>query len=115
MKLIEIKLGNGDWRNIRPQLDEESYYLIKVVDKHFNHGRISYYCSRIEKAGWLHYQHESPDTLDRPHSWEYGAGSHSSSFESSSTTYFISEEIVGIWRIDDPDYYVTIAKAKLNE
>ena len=119
MKLVEVDLYDGDWRSIRPQLIEDAYYLIKEKDNHFNHGSIHFYASRISPAGWIHSREYGSEklneVLDKPHSWEYSVGTHWSACESSSMGYIMSDEIVGIWLIEDPEYFAVLAKGALSE
>lgn len=109
MNLIKLNLYDRDWRKILPQINKDCIYLIK--ERGWN-GGICYHASKIHKAGWVDV-YSTQDMLSKPHAWEYNVGTHSSSFESTSLTYFLSDNILEIYCIDDPDYFAEEAKKEL--
>lgn len=105
MKLKEIDISSRDWRKIQPQLNEYSYYIIK--ERHHS-GSIVLHCSRISKAVWAKHQN-----VDKPHAWEYSLGTHSRSFEKTGSSYYLDEEILEIYEINDPEIMRERAKREL--
>ena len=99
IKFNKIDLGNGDWRNIFPQLNLYSFYLIKYKD--------TWISSRIIPGGW---KWNSDCDMTLPHSWELSAGSYRMSFENTGSDYIIRGDISEIWEIEDPDLLVKEAK-----
>lgn len=113
MKLRKINIPEDrDWREILPQLNRHSYYLIKYVDKRW----YRWIASRIKPAGWVRRDHqEQENVLEKPHSWQYSLGSHEVPFESSSLRYSMDECIKEIYEIVDPELNKREAKKLLSK
>lgn len=104
MTLHEIDISTRDWRDIRPQLDQHSYYIIKYM----NNNMIMLSCSLILPEAWT-IGNDTVD-LDLPHAWRFSQGSYYRSFESTARTYMMDNDIISITKIHDHDVMKQKAK-----
>lgn len=101
MKLKKIDISTRNWRDIRSQLNNYSYYIIKE----YNHAKeITMYCSKIRPAGHVINKEDMFDEND-PHNWECSVGTYSVNFASKPRKdYKIDDYFIEIYEIDDDDF-----------
>jgi hypothetical protein len=110
MKLKKIRIPkNRDWREILPQLNQTSYYLINQVDKK----SYRWICSKIKPAGWVESHNPSATERLQPHSWEFYTGAYDDAFENTSNGFAMKKDIKEIYEIVDPELNARIAKGLL--
>jgi hypothetical protein len=104
MTLYEIDITTRDWKDIRPQLDQHSYYIIKYM----NNNMIVLFCSLILPAAWT-IGNDIID-LDLPHAWRFSQGLYYKSFSPTTKAYMIDDNIISITKIHDRDVMKQKAK-----
>lgn len=99
MKLKRIDISTRNWKDIRSQLNNYSYYIIKEYN---NIKEVVIHCSKIRPAG--HVLDEKGYDMNDAHNWEYSVGTYSINFASKPRKdYKIDDYFIEIYEIEDDD------------